>query len=704
MAESNQTPARGHKRQTSRASQLQLTETHLRRLGNLSEQIAPRPMRPVVNTDLSHGGLRVSERTSFPDEQERPSTPRNLSPSAEGALTPTSQPLSLPSPSISPVHNVSRHEMIKNEHTPHAHPGSPTLLETPKPSDRILISGPPPSILRIPDLVSSFDTLHPNVQTYVMYQFLRRCNKLTLQFVAGVVNLTLKCDFLALLPLELSLGVLKYLDAKSLCRAAQVSRRWRAVVDTDEWMWKNLFVESGFTLEDGELDNTVRSCRLADDCSEVERGAIVELQNSRLEGSTAKRHLFKSIFRRHYMIRRNWTTNDAKPRHISFYGHGRNVVTCLQFDAEKLITGSDDTCINVYNTQTGQLRRILHGHEGGVWALQYVGSRLVSGSTDRTVRIWDIERGVCTHVFYGHTSTVRCLQIMMPTEVGKTPDGNPILLPKSPVIVTGSRDSSLKVWKLPEPQDPEFHPIVGPDEVTTANNPFFLRSLVGHSHSVRAISGYADTLVSGSYDNTVRVWRVSNGECTWRLSGHQQKVYSVVIDPKRNRCVSGSMDWMVKVWSLETGTCIWTLEGHTSLVGLLDLSHDALVSAAADSTLRIWDPDNGNCRHVLSAHTGAITCFQHDEQKVISGSDGTLKMWDIKTGRFIRDLLTGLSGVWQLKMDERTLVAAVQRDGVTFIEVLDFGASPDTPNLGQRIVINQEETVAENSVGASDED
>ena len=58
---------------------------------------------------------------------------------------------------------------------------------------------------------------------------------------------------------------------------------------------------------------------------------------------------------------------------------------------------------------------------------------------------------------------------------------------------------------------------------------------------------------------------------------------------------------------------------------------------------------------------------------VLSGSDGTLKMWDVRTGEFVRDLLYGLSGVWQIKFDERRCVAAVQRSGVTWIDVLTFG-------------------------------
>jgi F-box and WD-40 domain protein CDC4 len=44
-------------------------------------------------------------------------------------------------------------------------------------------------------------------------------------------------------------------------------------------------------------------------------------------------------------------------------------------------------------------------------------------------------------------------------------------------------------------------------------------------------------------------------------------------------------------------------------------------------------------------------------------------MWNIKTGECIKDLLTDLSGVWQVKFNERRCVAAVQRENMTYIEV-----------------------------------
>lgn len=622
-----------------------------------------------------------------------------------------------------------------------------------------------PSMMSIPTMLDSFEAMPAEMKTYIMYQMLRRCSKPVLHFVADVVNPALKCDFLSLLPLELSLNIVGHFDLKTLCRAAQVSKKWRQIIDSDEKAWKLLFDTDGYALSEGELERAIREgwgwqyASRPDDWekdlglsslgvsnlvpSDTERsvssvnargGAIGSLtapasgvttplsirrarrkpsskfkprsrkQQKRAEpnrstevindpdswiGASAadgpyaaayaaaqavpvpriglnNLHLFKSIYQRHHMIRKSWMQDDIEPRHIAFRAHQRHVVTCLQFDTDKILTGSDDNNINVYDTQTGALRARLKGHEGGVWALQYEGNVLVSGSTDRSVRVWDIEQGVCTQVFQGHTSTVRCLQILMPTPI-KVTDGKTTMMPKQPLIITGSRDSNLRVWKLPKPGDKAFFQNgLAPNEEC----PYFVRVLTGHNHSVRAIAAHGDTLVSGSYDYTVRVWKISTGETLHRLAGHAQKVYSVVLDYKRNRCISGSMDNLVKVWSLDTGSVLFNLEGHSSLVGLLDLQQDRLVSAAADSTLRIWDPESGHCKSILTAHTGAITCFQHDGQKVISGSDRTLKMWNVANGEFVRDLLTDLSGVWQVKFNERRCVAAVQRNNLTYIEVL----------------------------------
>ncbi|THZ04205.1 WD40 repeat-like protein [Aureobasidium pullulans] len=380
---------------------------------------------------------------------------------------------------------------------------------------------------------------------------------------------------------------------------------------------------------------------------------------------------------------------EAQPYHLAFRAHHGHVVTCLLLDSERILTGSDDANIHLYDARTGALQRKFEGHEGAVWAIQHEADILVSGSTDQTIRVWDITSGKCLHVFQGHTSTVRCLAILQPVKMGTTSDGSTILMPKQPLIISGSRDSTMRVWKLPYPDDRQTYQASPPDG--HSDDVHSLRILAGHQKTIRAMAAYGDTVVSGSFDCTVRVWKVSTGEMVHCLAGHLQKIFSVVLDHVSSRCVSGSMDNSVKIWSIETGNCLFNLDGHTSLVGLLELSQGVLVSGAADGTLRTWDLDDGGCRAILKGHTGAITCFQHDLQKVVSGSDRTLKLWDTQTGECLRDLLSELSGVWQVRFDERRCVAAVQRNNLTYIEVLDFGAARDEipeSKRGHRIVVD----------------
>lgn len=745
-------------------------------------------LRSPLSAEIGSSGILSSASLQNAGVGSKTTSGKETSSFASSSTEPTSQPRSdftsqlsaidhaiaqdmcLPSPSLSPVAamNALHGESFFESEGPdvdtdssldHSVPFSKAVrLRDADSSGKNAVGGSPSrqpaSLMDMPKVLEFFDSVPEELKTYLMYQFLRRCPKPTLHFVADVVNPTLKCDFLALLPLELSLNIVKYFDVQTMCRAAQVSKKWRHIINSDEKTWKDLLDRDGYVLSDGELERAIREgwgwqCSSGENY-EIDLSSTVQskatLEASPVPSSSATRdraplgslnrrpkrkastrttsrksskrklsssgsglpeptepdwkkdiaaseapyaaanaaamavpyadiglpslrglYLYKAIYRRHHAIRLGWMQPEVKPRHIAFRAHDRHVVTCLQFDTDKILTGSDDTNINVYDTKTGALKATLEGHEGGVWALEYHGNTLVSGSTDRSVRVWDIERARCTQAFNGHTSTVRCLQIVLPTEIGRDANGRSVTMPKSPLIITGSRDSNLRVWKLPKSGDPVYFPS-GPlaDDIDC---PYFVRMLSGHTHSVRAIAAHGDTLASGSYDCTVRIWKISTGQVLHTLQGHSLKVYSVVLDHERNRCISGAMDHMVKVWSLEDGSLLHNLEGHSSLVGLLSLQNNFLVSAAADSTLRIWDPEHGHCRNKLSAHTGAITCFQHDGQKVISGSDRTLKMWDVSTGACVRDLLTDLSGVWQVKFNDRRCVAAVQRDSWTYIEV-----------------------------------
>ncbi|KAJ7171971.1 WD40 repeat-like protein [Mycena filopes] len=503
------------------------------------------------------------------------------------------------------------------------------------------------TLLTLPSLLSHFNALPPALQSHFLLTLLRHSPLPVLRTLHSVLTPTLARDFLTLLPPELASHILSFLPFPALARASRVSKSWRSLIDADPLVWTSLLKSSG--MHWGSEQAFLRA-------------------HHRLP------YPHKSLFQSRYLTHARWAAATA-PTHRSFPAHGSSVVTCLVLSRGRVISASDDHSIHVYDPLAGELRLALQGHEGGVWALAATRDILVSGSTDRTVRIWDLKTGRCTHVFGGHTSTVRCLAIVQPEWV-EMEDGRREKWPKRALIVTGSRDHTLRVWTLPRTGDASYSCFDEGDPDDADDNPYHRLFLEGHDHAVRALAARGRTLVSGSYDCTVRVWDLVTGACRWILVGHTQKVYSVVLDPPRHQACSGSMDGTVRIWDLKTGRCAHTLTGHTSLVGLLGLSPRTLVSAAADSTLRVWDPDTGALQHTLAAHTGAITCFQHDEFKVLSGSDGTLKMWNLRDGSVARDLLTGITGVWQVVFEGRWCVAASNqtRNGTvqTVLDVWDF--------------------------------
>ena len=72
--------------------------------------------------------------------------------------------------------------------------------------------------------------------------------------------------------------------------------------------------------------------------------------------------------------------------------------------------------------------------------------------------------------------------------------------------------------------------------------------------SVMSVSFSPDgkRIVSGSYDNTLKVWDAQTGQETLTLKGHSEAVTSVDFSPDGKRIVSGSGDKTLKVWDISS--------------------------------------------------------------------------------------------------------------------------------------------------------
>ena len=492
--------------------------------------------------------------------------------------------------------------------TPHSsHVLSSPLLNLATPKSSSVIDK------RTPRLIPTKDNPPPELMEWLL-QFQRwtnaerlvavdklidQCEPTQVRYMMKVIEPQFQRDFISLLPKELALHVLSYLEPKDLLRAAQTCRSWRFLAD-DNLLWKEKCKQGGI------ITRTMSS--LSDKPKRGRTGNMPKIASA-----------WKAAYMRHNTIETNWRSNPIRTPKI-LNGHDDHVITCLQFCGNRIVSGSDDNTLKVWSAVSGKCLRTLIGHTGGVWSSQMSaeGNIIISGSTDRTLKVWDAESGLCKYTLFGHTSTVRCMHL------------------HGQRVVSGSRDATLRVW-----------------DITDGT---CLHILVGHLAAVRCVQYDGKLVVSGAYDYMVKVWNPERQECLHTLQGHTNRVYSLQFDGVH--VVSGSLDTSIRVWNAESGTLRHTLMGHQSLTSGMELKNNILVSGNADSTVKVWDILTGQCLATLAGrnkHHSAVTCLQFNNKFVITSSDdGTVKLWDVKTGEFIRNLValdSGGSGgvVWRIR-------------------------------------------------------
>jgi WD40 repeat protein len=165
-----------------------------------------------------------------------------------------------------------------------------------------------------------------------------------------------------------------------------------------------------------------------------------------------------------------------------------------------------------------------------------------------------------------------------------------------------------------------------------------LRAFEGHTATIHSISFSNDEnrIVSGSADQSVRIWDALVGGLIKVLDGHTASVYAVAFSRDCSWIVSGSADQTVRVWDAAVGAVHQVLEGHTASVYSVAFSTDGnlIASGSGDQSIRLWDVWTGEVLAVLHGHTASVSAvaFGGDNNRIVSGSfDHSLRIWDIST-------------------------------------------------------------------------
>ena len=292
---------------------------------------------------------------------------------------------------------------------------------------------------------------------------------------------------------------------------------------------------------------------------------------------------------------------------LTLRGHS-DIVTSVGVspDGKRIVSGSDDKTVKVWDAQTGDETHTLKGHTGYVQSVAFNpnGTRIVSGSNDKTVRVWNATTGKETVKISGHAKGVSCVRF--------SPDGTRIV----------SAGTYVKVW-----------------DATTGIE---IITFDGHSTEFKDLAYSPDgkTLVAGPLNpefRQFRLWKVESGQEKLTFRGHTGRVYGLCFSPDGQRIASGSQDQRVKIWDARTGKRVRTLMGHSVAVVSVGFSPDGkqIVSGSWDNTVKVWDVESGKEIFTLEGHSDSVTsvAFSPGGKRVVSGSeDETVKVWNLSAG------------------------------------------------------------------------
>lgn len=280
----------------------------------------------------------------------------------------------------------------------------------------------------------------------------------------------------------------------------------------------------------------------------------------------------------------------------------------------KILSGSRDRTIRIWDGDSGICLHTLFGHDGSVLCLEYDDEFLFSASSDQTVIVWSLKMmytGLTPTIvcrIRGHSSAILDLAIddrwlitcgkdttvrvhdrqdrfrLARTYTHHCGPVNAGTLACSPIdgktkAVTVSGDGGVQLWDV--------------------ESGSLIRSFVGHAKGLACVKFFDDRIVTGSNDTTVRVWDASTGDCLCVCKGHEALVRAVGFDSRRKMILSGGYDGKVKLFYLGR-----------------ELHENAVLPTDGSTVDALWDIDAGHEARVFDVQmdVSRILCCGEDNK------------------------------------------------------------------------------------------
>ncbi|MFK5970008.1 MAG: PKD domain-containing protein [Candidatus Marithrix sp.] len=204
--------------------------------------------------------------------------------------------------------------------------------------------------------------------------------------------------------------------------------------------------------------------------------------------------------------------------------------------------------------------------------------------------------------------------------------------PDGKYILSGSGDNTLKLWDVS----------TGTEIYSFNNNTDPIWSVAFSPDNTQALAVFTDKII--------KLWDINSKQEIHSFIGHTDTIWSVVFSSDGKYILSGSGDKTLKLWDINSGEEIRSFIGHTDIILSVAYSTNDkyALSGSVDNMVKLWDINSGEEISSFIGHTNPITsvAFSPNDQYIISGSiDDTLKLWDINSGEEIRSFIGHTSDV-----------------------------------------------------------
>ncbi|XP_052303530.1 DENN domain and WD repeat-containing protein SCD1 isoform X3 [Populus trichocarpa] len=293
-------------------------------------------------------------------------------------------------------------------------------------------------------------------------------------------------------------------------------------------------------------------------------------------------------------------------------GHTRTV-RAISSDRGKVVSGSDDQSVIVWDKQTSQLLEELKGHDAQVSCVRMLsGERVLTAAHDGTVKMWDVRTDTCVATVGRCSSAVLCMEYDDSTGI----------------LAAAGRDAVANIWDIRAGRQ--------------------MHKLLGHTKWIRSIRMVGDTLITGSDDWTARVWSVSRGTCDAVLACHAGPILCVEYSMSDRGIITGSTDGLLRFWENEEEgiRCVKNVTIHTAPILSINAGEHWLGIGAADNSMSLFHQPQerlGGFSSTGSKMSGwqlyrtpqrtvaMVRCVASDlERKRIcsGGRNGVLRLWE----------------------------------------------------------------------------